>query len=276
MDDNGPAPNSGPTDTKPLNRRPQDVGQLLIGVKANEEWFSANRKANRFFVVNLATVIGRLNLHHTKSEAYFKKAAKEIEKTDWKKQYSFEYRSSHTQIFPKNGPKNRDAPSPQTAKLFGHAATIIVAMEIAASELNPQLNVYDYLRILPAHFFVDHFNADKLAELSAFHSGLTEKEKIEKFGLEGGAAPFERTCLSAIEQYDGRLLQQVTQGYCVTKHTALKLVEHINKNYPSNLHVGPVRSSGDHAAVWGLGWKNTAPDFRAPRAIAQAELPPCF
>ena len=265
----------GSASLPPVNGRPQNVAKLVMGAgEISPHWFAENRRANRFYVVNLPAVVGQMKLEHTKSAIYFQKAAETIaQDTSWKQQFDFEYKSSHTQIFPRTG---NGGSTPQTAKLFGHAATIIVAMELAAREKRPDLNVYDHLRVLAAHFFVDHFTPERLAALSTYHGKLSTQERVQKFGAEAAEFSFEKTCLAAIEQYDGRLLQQLTQKYCVTHHTATKLVEFVNTNYPAELHVGPVRSSGDNAASIGLGTKNAAKDFRAPRNISQSELPPCF
>jgi hypothetical protein len=266
----------GSTAATEANRRPEFVEALIHEetITDKDHWFATNRRVNRFFVVNLQTVIARLDLKHTKSETYFRDAMAAIEaETQWKKQLPFEYVSSHTQIFPKN---KQDAAQPrQSAKLFGHCATIIVALELAAKHLNSQVNVYDYMRILPAQCFVDQFNEERLKDLTEYHSRLSRDERILKFGVDAGDSTFSSACLPAIGQLKGRLLEQMTAGFCVTRFTANALVKHVNENYPAELHVGPVRSAGEDAIVEGLGYKNAAPDLRTPRTIPQSQLAAC-
>jgi hypothetical protein len=253
----------------PGNCRPTEVTTLMIGGVPHPNWYIANRRANRFFLVNLETVLGRLNLDHTKTQAYFESAEQVIkQETGWQAQHPFDYEASHTHIYPL---RRREA------KLFGHAVTTVVAMEMAAVHKKSDVNIYDYLRILPAHFFVDRFDGDKLAALAAFHQAMPRDEKIQRFGEEAADASFEQVCLTHIDQqHSDRLLDQMASGYCITKYTADRFVTFIAQHYPATLHVGKVLGAGDEQAISNrLGTKNAAPSLRVPKTLPQAELPPC-
>ncbi|UGY07434.1 hypothetical protein [Bradyrhizobium quebecense] len=70
----------GTANSPPVNGRPANVADLVMGVKLDHDWFAANRKGNRFYVVNLSTVIAAINLQPTKSSLYFQRANDLIEK----------------------------------------------------------------------------------------------------------------------------------------------------------------------------------------------------
>jgi hypothetical protein len=245
------------------------VTALLLGGEVHSTWNFANRRAIRFYVINLEHVIGRLNLQHTRSQPYFAQAQKLIaDETQWKLQHPFDYQCSHTQVFPDKI---------RAPKYFGAAATIIVAIEIAALERQPALNVYDYLRILPATFFADQFDRKRLDELTAFHATMDPEERARKFGAEFADRSFNETSVAKIEQERRlELLGQMAGGACVTKYVADKLTLFVNENYPERLHIGPVRSSGEDAITDGLGGKNAAGHLRVPRSLPRESLPPCF
>jgi hypothetical protein len=253
-----------PTSGVGKKNRPQNVTELLFDSGVHPTWDFANRNKHRFYIINLEHILGRLHLQHTKTQPYFDAAENEIAtQTTWQRQHPFEYRSSRTQIFPDKI---------RSPKLFGIAATIIVAMEIAAREQCPDLNVYDSLRILPAQYFVDRFHQLRLSELRTFYSSLTEEERIKRFGVENADKSFNDVCLQNIEQSRVDVLQQMAQGYCVTAYTARKLVSFVNNNFPEMLHVGPVRSSGEEADTDGLGTKNAVAGLRVPRTVPPSEL----
>jgi hypothetical protein len=271
-DDTGPEPvgtsAAAPSPVISANKRPEDVTRLLYGGETHSEWFPANRRANRFFVINLSSVIGHLDLDHTKAQPYFSRAQQAIaDQTNWRTQFRFDYQSSHTQIFPG---KQR------LPKLFGHAATIIVAMEFAAAEIEPGYNVYDYLRILPAQYFVDRFDAAVRERLMQSHNAMNVADRAAKFGAERAERSFDEVCLWKIDQeHSTDLLQQITSGYCVTKYTAEKLAEFINEHYPEPKPF-EIRSAGAEAVSNDLGTKNAAPALRVPRTRPTSELPLCF
>jgi hypothetical protein len=257
------------TSSQSQNRRPENVISLLHAGEVQSGWYGANKRQNRFYVLNIREVLSALDLDHTLTRPYFQEAQRIIaEQTSWKAQYPFEYVSSHTQIYP----RRRDEP-----KLFGHAATIIVAMEVAAREKQPTYNVYDQLRILSANYFVDRFDENKLRELTHYHSTLSSDAKREQFGESVATSTFEQTCLVKIlQEWSENLLTQMVSGFCVTKYTAEKLIDFVNSNYPSHLHVGPARASGEDAASQTLGHKNAAPALRVPKTIPVSEFAPCY
>ena len=250
------------------NQRPERVDTLLYGGEVSSNWYFANRRANRFRIVNIVDVLEKLELDHTTARSYFRDANKEIQtNTDWYNQFKFEYDASHVQIYPDKLLK---------PKLFGHAATIIVALEFAARDKSPDLNVYDYLRILPIQYFADRLDADRLRNIENYFASLSPANRAERFGADSIDKTFEQTCLAAIEQeYSERLLSQIVAGYTITKYTAEKLVEFLNSACPQNLQIGPVRAAGDDAITEKLGYRNAAPSLHVPRRRAPSDLPPC-
>ena len=247
------------------NCRPERVERLLVEGETHDHWFTANRKANRFFVVNLQHVIAQITLEHTTAGKYFDKAEETIrDRTKWRDQYRFEYASSHVQIYPRNV---------REKKFFGHAATIIVALELAAADKRPDFNVYDYLRILPSQYFVDRFDAAMYKRMVDSFNGMRVEDRMEKFGSEG---PFDAIALKAIDQeISANLLNEMSFGFCVTKYTAKKFAEFAAKFFPE-LAIGPVRSAGEESVSDVLGSKISAPSLRVKRTWGLAELPPCF
>jgi hypothetical protein len=191
-----------------------------------------------------------------------------IGETSWSLQLAFKYECSHTQIFPDKL---------KEPKFFGHAATLIVALELAARALVPDLNVYDLLRILPAIFFVDGFDKARLNVLVAYHAQLPAPERARIFGPEFADKGFLETCCMRVGQV-GRvdLPSEIADGHCVTRHVAELLCGFINGNYPPHLHVGPVRASGEYADTDGLGNKGAASHLRILRDVDQQTLPSCF
>ena len=218
--------------------------------------------------MNLDWVLTDLHLQHTVARSYFEEAVSVIAReTEWKKQHSFDYTSSHTQIYPG---KHR------SAKLFGHAAAIIVAMEVAARKLKPDLNVYDRLRILAAAFFVDRFDDARFTALTAYHDGMTAEARTAVFGPGFEHKDFAETCCEIIGQSRHGVLQQLANGFCVTRFIAERVMAFVNDRYPTEFAVGPVRVFGEDLRSPGLGRKsNAAPELLAPRSIPEADLPPC-
>jgi hypothetical protein len=165
----------------------------------------------------------------------------------------------------KNGPKH-----------FGIAATIIVAMEVAAAELKPGLDVYEYLRIIPAQYFVDRLEAARLEKLRTYYAGLSEADRVEKFGEKGRSTSFDAVCLTHLGQtYSDALLDEHSAGFCVTRYVADLLLEFVNKNFPAEYHVGPVYASGEESISTGLGIKNKAArSVRVPKSLPRDKIEP--
>lgn len=253
------------------NARPADLTRLLFQGDIHPTWNSANKTANRFYVLNLSTVLDKLGVEHTKVGPQFLKAAERIAKqTPWPSQFRFaKWSASHIQINPtKKG----------EAKQFPIAAAIIVAMEIIAEESASSLNVYDYLRIIPAQYYADRFDKTRLNALTAHFNGLSAEQKTAQWGEDAGLS-FEDLCLKSMgQEYCERLLEQMASGYCATRYVVQKLCDAINvPAIPSNLHIGPIRSAGeDNAIIPWLGTKNAADSLRVPKNRTPDELPPCF
>jgi hypothetical protein len=220
------------------SNRPRDPIRLLVDRDVKTLWQARNFRSNRFSVVNLEFVIGRLGLEHTNAKKYFEKAKIAIDADGWNGLYRFDYGCSHTHIYPNNL---------REARQFGHAATVIVAMEFAAAELEPGYDVYTVLRILPATYFVDLFDRAELEKA---------RKTIEKF---------DEHCLSAIgQEFDKKLLDQHSWGMTITKAVAEKLLAHLKSKIPAAKY-GPVRCSGDpDQHTKSLATKNRASDLTIP------------
>lgn len=255
--------------SSPENKRPSSVTSLLCNGGIYPEWYFANKGKNRFYVANLVRVMGLIDLKHTLTRSSFREAKDVIEReTDWKAQYGFAYGASHTQI----NPDKR-----YSAKVFDNAATIIVAMEIAARESGSAVNVYDYLRIMPAQYFIDKLDGERREKLDAYFHSIPLEVRQQKFGLKEAhhARSFEAACLAASDQLDSNgLIKEMSFGSTVTKDVADRVCNFINSNFPHELHVGPVRGSGDPDTFsWKLGCRNAAQSLRV--RVPQV-LPPCF
>lgn len=250
------------------NQRPQNVADLMFEAETYDGWFSANWKHNRFYVLNAKKLIGDLKLEHTKGAPAFTEAKRIInEDTDWPTQFAFDYGCSHTSIYPDKI---------ESAKSFGHAVTIIVALEVWAASHNSSINVYDYLRIIPAQYFVDQLDKKRLADLAKHHNELTEDEKTAKFGVDARLS-FNKLCVQRISQINENLLLQMVSGMCVTRLVGENLIAFINEHYPEDLHIGPVLPCGsDDAVSPGLGRKNAATALRVPKLRAPELISPPY
>jgi hypothetical protein len=257
-----------------FNRRPDHVSSLLVEADLSEEWYLANRQATRFYLVNLPKVLLDLNLNVTGLQWVFRAAERAIaDETRWSEQFQCEYLSSHTQILD----KNRFKP-----KLFGRCATIIVAMELAAKELKPGYNVYDYLRIVPATFFIDRFSLKTLRALDDHYVALSAADRQATFA-QYLAPSFEQVALNALDQMNStRLLQQMASGNTATQWVCERLREFVAETFPAEFHLDVVRDSHDprkadaEPGSASLGTKNAAPALRAPRRRDADKLPPCY
>lgn len=255
---------------RPPNGRPAQIASLVLDDRLTDPWFLANMKQTRFFVLNLEVVLAKIALEHTTAKPYFEAAKDAIaDETDWANQYGFDYQSSHTQIYP----DKRWQP-----KLFGRAATIIVAMELAAKKNKPELNVYDHLRILPATSFIDGFDDTRLNALDEHYRKLDAAEREARFGAAAASLPFEAAVRQHIEQpYSKRLMNQLTAGFTATKWVCDQIRDYVNPRVPAELKLGATRTVGDdNLASPKLGTKRAADDLKVPRRRDEAELPPCF
>jgi hypothetical protein len=250
-----------------VNRRPADVRDLMLESTPSDDWYAVSRKHNRFFVTNLGSVIDALGVDHTTSGPYFTAAEEAIKtETTWLADSGFTFSSSKTQIYPKDRGK---------AKLYGHAATIIVAMELYARERRPTFNVYDHLRILPAQYYVDRLDRTRLDALKANYLGLDKSTREEKFGRQAPPS-FAEACIHALGQVEEALLDQLVAGHCITRHVAQALVSFVAEGFPDQLHLGPVRFAGEEPSDPRslLGNKSAAPALRVPRRFDISQLPP--
>lgn len=230
------------------NRRPDDVRDLLMEGRPGHHWASANRTLNRFFVVNLEWVIAELGVNHTTTGEYFQEARRVIaHETAWPQETPFIFECSKIQIAPK---KRHDA------KLFGHAATIVVAMEMAATHMKSNINIYDYLRIFDAGFYIEGFDLPTLERCS------------------DSIPDFERNVTEHSGQFEKSLVRQMAQGFTVSRHVAESIVSFVEQHLPG-IEIGSVRRAGDaEASVYhSAPRRGAAPALRVPRYRAPEELP---
>lgn len=258
----------------PPNRRPDLVATLMVEAELHGGWFLANRNKPRFYVLNLERVLTELAVNYT-NMAPFMEAAKELieKQTSWKSQYGFEFICSKTQLKPDKR---------YEAKLFDRAATLVVALELFAQANRPEYNVYDFLRIVPATFFVDGFRRRKFAELEAFYAAQPATARVALLG-EHATADFEASLLRSIDQEKSpKLLQKMTTGHTVTKWVCDELRRVVANSFPAELHLGETLNAGvaevtppqdDEKA---LGNQSAAPTLRVPRRREPDELPTCY
>jgi hypothetical protein len=266
------AMSNGDVSLKLANCRPERVDSFLIQGETYDEWFLANKTANRFFILNIGEVVQRINPQHTTyNRSDFDEAERMIDENvdiKWKDQYPFTYEASRTQLYPQ---------VLHSAKRFGIAATLILAMDRTAQNNGLNINVYDYLRIVPAYYFVDGLTADRLAAIEQNHEIMTVDAKLAKFGEDFIDRSFEATCLLKMEQdLNLQLITELSQGGCVTKYIADYIIKFVHDNYPHQLHVGPVRAAGQPSSSYGLGVKNAVDKMRVPRKRKPEELAPLF
>jgi len=249
------------------NRRPELVASLLCERDVGPAWFAHADRQNRFFVVNLDTVLGLVGFGgHSTAGTYCDEAERIIAaETKWRDQYAFQY-VCHQRHLARD---RRVKP-----KYFGHAATMIVALEVMAKAQNRPVNVYDFLRILPAQYFIDRFDKKRKAQLAENYNSISADEKRDRFGPDKVGLAFDELCLVSIEQpTSAELLDQMTSGYCVTKYTANLLMNFINDKFDKDLKIGPIIVSGGECNTPGLGDKSAAPALRVPRTLE--DIPPC-
>lgn len=254
------------------NHRPRRVASLFYQGDAYPGWEIHNWNKRRFYLVNLRYVMDVLQIGHTQLSPFLFAATHVIHKeTDWSAQFKGDYSCSKVQVFPGEYHK---------PKLFHKAATIIVAMELVAKEKDSEFNVYDYMRILPSFYFVDHFDHHKLSELKDYFDSLSIEDKKAfgdpSVGRSVGSEDFETVCHSHLGQV-GRtnLLEEIARGHCVTRYVAGSLVNFVNTYFPPQHAVGPVLQAGDESAISvKLGSLDAAASQRVPQIRAPQDLPP--
>jgi hypothetical protein len=249
------------------NQRPENISSLMCQGGVYEGWKFANKSKNRYYIVNLSHVMEALDIDYTRTGPYLDRAKEIIlTQTAWPAEYTSDYKASFTQLSPKkiHEPKH-----------FGRAAAIVVGMEVAATEKQSAINVYDWLRILPAQYFVDRFDAAKVAELDDCYNSWSEDERQTIFGDAARDRSFTELCLLSIgQEFSNGLLGELVGGCSITRYTADLLVEFTNK-FPQRLHAGPVLGAGEDAVSKILGSKRAAPALNVPKRLAQEKLGTC-
>lgn len=240
--------------------RPKHVTDLFYGGDTYEDWQAFNWKRRRFFLLNGRRVLGLLRVTHTKTDRYFQQAEELIlTETDWPAEFAADYATSKTQIYPQRLDE---------AKLLAKALTITVALECIARSENSKINVYDYLRIVPAWYFVDGLDSDRYRDLSRAFDQLPSDQKQWRAANTGGrpGADFDEACQQFCGQpASGGLLRQTARGFCVTRDVADGIVRFIDLAFGGNQGgIGPVQTAGTPGSYPALGTKDAAPALRPP------------
>lgn len=249
---------------KKQNKRPERVTDLLYQGGVHSGLWSASSKKTRYFILNVSTVVSMLGIEPTNMKTAFTKYPPMIlTETKWAEQVKATYNCGHSLLQRKQHAKPR---------FFEQAVTIIFVLEKYAKEIGSDINVYDYLRIIPAHYFIDDFDKDALHAISKHYEELSVEDRTAKFGQDA-PEDFETACLQAIDQPPrGNLIKQLSWGMCVSRYVADHVRDFINSNFPSKLHVGRVLASGQTANWDGGGTKGAASELKVPKTRAPDEL----
>ncbi|MDP3737497.1 MAG: hypothetical protein Q8R02_08905 [Hyphomonadaceae bacterium] len=233
----------------------------------HDGWIGAGAlKKNRFYILNLQTVIGKLGIAPTTMSNAFKEFGPLIaQETEWAKQVPAKFGCNHTHI---------QTTKQLQPKQFGHAVTIIFVLDKYAQKIGADFDVYDYLRIIPAQYFIDGFDKDHYNALVKFYAEMKVADRIAIFG-DDPPPNFDVACLNAIDQPPkSGLILQMAWGFCVTRYVADHVRQFINSKFPKDRHVGLVLASGQESNTEGASSKNAASDLRVPRLRAVEELVP--
>jgi len=229
--------------------RPAQVADLLYGGEPYEDWQAFNWRFNRFYLLNAERVMGLLRLSRTALDPYMRQANTVIfEQTEWPSQFRGEYLASKTQLYPDKLFQ---------AKLFDKAVALTVALELAGKATDPSVDVYRYLRIAPAFYYLDDFT----------------RENWERFRRDLEARP-ERDRPSDIQavlnkkfevSQPAELLREMQGGFCVTRDIVEGLMAFSAEFLGDRYRLGALRRVGEGPPVAGLGTKAAAPSLRPPR-----------
>ena len=244
------------------SKRPSDPFSLLMDGGDLPEIGRHGLKKPRYFIINLSYVIGEIGLQATASSTkkYFQEAQSIIcNKTTWGE--SVESKDIYFCAIKQINEVNRDE-----AKLLDKCLTIIVALELAAAELKPDFDVYRYLRILPAIYYIDGFDASKLNELENYYDTHANLQIISG----GSTLPFRRACsLSVGHGRSPELIDElVLQNRTATLDVCEGIVGFVQGRFPAALHIGPVCAFVERGHSKKLGRKRAAkslfPDLDIP------------
>jgi hypothetical protein len=68
----------------------------------------------------------------------------------------------------------------------------------------------------------------------------------------------------------------MAMGFCVSQYVADRVIAFINALPRPELHVGPIRVTGEESDHRELGRKGAAPALRVPKREDPANLRPCY
>jgi hypothetical protein len=257
------------------NRRPDNVLRLMHQGDGYPHWAHNNQHKKRFFLTNFASIITQYRAvvgRRDDLKQYLEKAATEISANnpEWNLEYPGIYLAGNTQISDSRI---------KEGKWFDFAASIIVAMELAFKDKGIPVNVYDYLRIVPAFYFINAFDSGKLAAIKSAYAAMSNDEKLARFGKFGAGADhksFYQICFAAVGQTeDGSVVDGLAKGYLATKYVCDGLVQLINENFDPSCHVGEALGAGQDGSNGVLGTLGLAPGLKVRQAVLTTEFEPC-
>lgn len=251
-----------------LAGRPAGFFDLFISNGMNAEKVSRLEEANRFIVVNLEQLVDELDIAYSAAQHLLDRAAQAVkDETNWSSSFDTVWKTSKMQL-------QRD--SQRSGKMPAKAATIIVALELAAHEKNKRINIYERTGILECNHFVDLFDTDRLNALTRHYDSLSEADRAAKFGESARTESFEDVCLKEAGQpFSTGLLAQMAKGDCAPQKLCGNLVNFINQSrFPKELHVGAeaLESGDERARNLKLGRGNAAKALRYSKNIDIAKL----
>jgi hypothetical protein len=257
----------------PANGRPKDVTRLFHDGGPYIGWAEESGDNKRFFVPNVKTVVTAYTSNGgTKKElvGFFRTATKVIarENPGWNVAFPGSYQAGKgwAESYRRKEPRR-----------FTTAATMIVGLELAVKSLKMRINVYDYLRIIPAFYFVDEFDVAKLATIQEAFAAMTPAEKLAKFGADADGKTFFQICYAAFGQTDdGSVVTGLAKGHIATHFVCEELASLINTHFPAPCRVGVVKGAGEDGSDGVLGTKDLANGLKVPAVLPLADLRPCY
>ena len=246
-----------------VTRRPELLTDLFLGGAPYPGWQAYNWRRRRFFLLNGRLVLGLLRAEPTRSQRHLQRAARIIrDETAWPEQFSAKYEASRVQLYPDQIDE---------AKLLEKAATLAVALEVMALEIDPTVDVYGLLRIAPAYHFLDGFDLQRLRQMVEAYDAMDEAGREELAGRLPGrrlrlTVGFQEACLGWIDQpASSPLLRELATGYCATSAVVTAIQEFVMHVFGDRFAVGPCRGAGDPAAhSRDLGGLDAAPSLLPP------------
>lgn len=259
------------------NRRPDDVTALFHDGESYPQWVSRNWDKKRFYVPNVESIIFQFW-----ATAGKKKDAKIIlneafqktpliiaeENPGWLATYPGTYQAGGSWV---------EKYRLREARSFPIAAGLIVGLELAFKQIGSAVNVYDLLRIVPAFYYVDHFDQTKLDRILGAFSRLSPEDIQRKFGASAAGKSFYEICYGIFGQgSDGSVLRDLANGSLATRFVCKSLKDLVNAQFDPECHLGDIKCAGQDGSNEVLGTRDTAANLRVTAQIARDELKSCY